>query len=73
MEVVRPLFLKVEQCGVLLGCHKSKVYSMINTGELPSIKIGGMLRVPRAAIELMAARAMSQLEQREPETSVVAR
>lgn len=68
---MKPLFLKVDQCGILLGCHKSKVYSMIGAGELPSIRIGGMLRVPRVAIDEMVARALAEHQQCEQEGGAV--
>jgi excisionase family DNA binding protein len=51
------IFLKVDDVAVELKCSKAKVYTMVNEGALPSVKLAGLLRIPRAALEKIAAEA----------------
>jgi excisionase family DNA binding protein len=50
-DVVRavdtPLLLKPEEVAKMLGLGRSKVYDMLNAGELPVVRIGSAVRVPR--------------------------
>lgn len=43
--------LPIKQTGVILGLGRSKVYELITSGRLRSLKIDGARRVPVAAIE----------------------
>jgi excisionase family DNA binding protein len=45
------LLLRPEEAGQVLGISRSKVYAMLNSGQLPSIRAGRTIRVPRAALE----------------------
>ena len=36
--------------GELLGISRSKVYTMLRRGELPSVRFTGSVRIPRAAL-----------------------
>jgi excisionase family DNA binding protein len=42
-----PLLLTPEAVAHLLGLGRSKVYEMISAGELPLVRIGTAVRVPR--------------------------
>ena len=44
------LLLKPEEAGALLGVGRSKIYSLISSGELPCVRIGGSVRVPGDAL-----------------------
>lgn len=44
-----PLLLTPEQAAEQLGVGRSKVYELIGTGELESVKIGRLRRVPADA------------------------
>lgn len=44
--------LTAKEVQALLGLGESKVYDMMARGELPSVRIGRLVRVPRS--ELMA-------------------
>jgi excisionase family DNA binding protein len=44
------LVLTVNEAAQLLGVGRSKVYDIIRTGELPSIRIGSCRRVPMDAL-----------------------
>lgn len=40
----------VEQAGRILGCSRGKVYNMLRGGEIRSVKIGKLRRIPASAI-----------------------
>lgn len=43
----QPYLLTVPQAAHLLGLKKSKVYEMAKTGEIPVVRFGRYVRVPR--------------------------
>jgi len=45
------LLLRHEEAVSLLGISRSKVYAMLASGQLPSIRAGKSVRIPRAALE----------------------
>jgi len=47
--------LSVEQTAALLGISRNGTYDAINRGEIPSIRIGRKLLVPRQALERLLA------------------
>jgi excisionase family DNA binding protein len=52
---VEPEFLTVLQFARLTALSRSGVYKLIDTGKLPSVKIGGAVRIPRSALEALRA------------------
>ena len=48
---LEPLLLKATEAGELLGLGRSKVFAMVAAGELPVIRIGRSVRIPREALE----------------------
>jgi len=44
------LLLKAPEVAQLLGLGRSKVYEMIASGELPVVRIGSAVRVPREGL-----------------------
>jgi excisionase family DNA binding protein len=44
------LMLRVSEAGDALGLGRSKTYELIASGELPSVRIGGSVRVPVGAL-----------------------
>jgi excisionase family DNA binding protein len=48
---MEPLLLKAGDVAKLLGLGRSKVFGMLAVGELPVIRIGRSVRVPRTALE----------------------
>src|SRR5438445_5026333 len=48
---MEPLLLKAGEVAKLLGLGRSKVFAMLAVGELPVIRIGRSVRVPRVALE----------------------
>jgi excisionase family DNA binding protein len=45
------LLLRPAEVADLIGIGRSKVYEMLASGELPSVRVGGGLRVPRTGLE----------------------
>lgn len=50
------LLLRVDQAAGLINLGRSKVYEMIASGELPSVRIGRAVRVPRSGLEAWVRR-----------------
>ena len=46
-----PLLLRAEEVAQMLGLGRSKVYEMMAKSELPVVRIGTAVRVPRKALE----------------------
>jgi len=49
------LTLTVEEAAKLLGIGRQLAYERVKTGEIPAIKIGRRLLVPRSALEKLLA------------------
>jgi excisionase family DNA binding protein len=48
---MEPLLLRAGEVAKLLGLGRSTVFAMLAAGELPVVRIGRSVRVPRAALE----------------------
>ena len=55
-----PLLYTVEEAAELLTVSRWKVFELIRLRELRSVKIGGLRRVPGAAIEEYIARLLGE-------------
>jgi excisionase family DNA binding protein len=42
--------LSVEKAGEVLGIGRSKMFAMVHAGALPTIRLGRLVRIPRAAL-----------------------
>jgi excisionase family DNA binding protein len=51
--------ISVEDAGKILGYSRNSAYEAAKTGELPTIRLGRKLRVPRAALEKMLGEPIS--------------
>ena len=49
------LTLTVEEAGTLLGISRAFAYEAVNRGDIPSIRIGRRILVPKVALERMLA------------------
>ena len=49
------LVFTVEEAGRLLGVSRTTAYECVRTRQLPSIRLGRRIVVPRAAIEALLA------------------
>jgi excisionase family DNA binding protein len=54
------LLLRPTEAARLLGIGRSKVYELLAKGELPSIRIGGSVRVPVDALRAWVARQVQE-------------
>jgi excisionase family DNA binding protein len=45
------LTVSVEEAGRILGYSRNTAYEAVRRGELPSIRLGRKIRVPRAALQ----------------------
>lgn len=52
------LLLRVTEAAELLSISKSRAYELIKQGELPSLKLGGNIRVPYEALQAMVIGAL---------------
>lgn len=55
----QPLLLSVPDAARLLGVGKTFCWEMVYGGQLPSVRLGRRVLVPRAAIERLAQGAAS--------------
>lgn len=51
------LVLTVEEAATLLGISRAFAYEAVNRGEIPSIRIGRRVLVPKVALERMVGQA----------------
>ena len=56
------LLLKPLEAGNELRVSRSKVYELISSGAIPAIKVGGNVRVPRAALKDWVDKQVALLE-----------
>ena len=47
------LTLTVDEAAALLGVHRLTVYAAVKAGDIPSIRIGNRILIPRARLEDM--------------------
>jgi len=59
---MKPLFVRPVEAARLIGASRSKIYDMLNRGEIPSVRIAGMMRIPISALEKLAREAEQGLE-----------
>jgi excisionase family DNA binding protein len=46
-----PATYSVREAGEILGISRNTAYAAVRAGSLPVIKIGGLMKVPRMALE----------------------
>ena len=61
-ESARPLVYTIDEASRLLRIGRNHAYDAAKSGELPTVKIGKRILVPRLALEAMLARAGQQEE-----------
>lgn len=54
------LLLTPEEAGVVLGVGRSRVYDLMRTRQLPSVRIGKSRRVPAAAVQAFVDELMEK-------------
>jgi hypothetical protein len=58
MESVKPDFLKPSDVSIALKISRSKTYEALQRGDIPSINISGLIRIPRRWVDDRVAEAM---------------
>jgi excisionase family DNA binding protein len=53
----RRLVFSVEETAVLLGISRAFAYELVARGEIPSLRLGRRIVVPRVSIDELVARA----------------
>ena len=53
---VRALLITVSEAAERLGCGRTFVYGLISAGELETVKLGRLRRVPVAALDALVER-----------------
>lgn len=48
---LEPLLLRVDEAAEALALSRTKVYELMASGELESVKVGRSRRVPRSALD----------------------
>jgi len=48
---VERLLLKVEEAAEILGLSRSALYNAINRGEVPTVRLGRSVRVPKVWLQ----------------------
>jgi excisionase family DNA binding protein len=54
------LLLRPSEAGEAIGVSRSKAYELIAAGTIPSVKVGGCVRVPLDALKAMIARKLKE-------------
>lgn len=50
-EMGEPILLRATEVAAALGVGRATAYELMASGELPTVRIGRAVRVPRAALE----------------------
>jgi excisionase family DNA binding protein len=61
-QMEKAILLRPGEAAALLSISKSKLYELIQSGEVPHTRVGNMLRIPRSVIERFAAQALRDNE-----------
>jgi excisionase family DNA binding protein len=51
-------FLTVNELAVLLRVSRRTAYVLVETGQVPSVRFGGSIRIPRAALVQQLSKTM---------------
>ena len=60
------MFYRVTEVAELIGCSRTTIYSLVAAGEIPTVRIGGMLRVPAEAVRKLGQANKEKEEQDRP-------
>lgn len=62
-HLVPTLLLRVEEAALRLGIGRTSMYRLVMTGEVESVQIGGLRRIPAPCLE----EYVDRLRRREPD------
>jgi excisionase family DNA binding protein len=58
------LAYRISEVAETLGCSRAKAYEMVASGEIPSIRIGSLRRVPAVALRKMIDKQLAKSSDR---------
>ena len=58
----KPMLMRPAEFGKAIQASKSKVYDMLQRGQIPYVRVGGMIRIPAEAIDKLIRDAMAITE-----------
>ena len=58
---MEPLLLTMQQASMMLGISRTKLYQLVQRGEIKSVHIGRARRVPRSALYEFAGEELTEL------------
>lgn len=61
LDEVRPLLVTPEEAAEILRIGRSKVYDLIRTGRLRSVKVDGSRRIPMACLDEFVAGLVAEV------------
>jgi excisionase family DNA binding protein len=64
VEPGEPLALSVKEAAKILGLSRASAYEAVRTGQIPSLRFGRRIVVPRAALDKMLSQAHDFKSQR---------
>lgn len=67
-----PLLLSVPEAARLLGVGPTFGWEMVHTGQLPSVRLGRRVLVPRAAVDNVASLSRSRIDSEQHDDSGLA-
>jgi excisionase family DNA binding protein len=66
MDTAERPFLTVKELAELLRVSKRTAYALVRNGEVPSLRVGGSIRIPRAELDdQLGRRSAATSEMRE--------
>ncbi len=66
MDLGERLLLRPSEAAEAIGVSRSKAYVLIASGVLPSVRVGGCVRVPVAALKSWIDRQVAEGSRAEP-------
>ena len=53
LQSIEPLTVTVPEAAKLIGISRRHAYELVASGEIPSVRFGGAIRIPRARLLAM--------------------
>ena len=50
LDISEATFLSPAQAAVALGVSRETIYRLVRSGQLPSVRVGGQLRIPKRTL-----------------------
>ena len=50
-DEIRPAMYTVKEAATILRIGRRQVYDLVASGDIPSVRVGGSIRIPRVQLE----------------------